>query len=369
MDVMKHAPGDMGRQRYGKRFVNYDELVARHLKAAAHRPCDAAHLGPAFATYHRAFTLIFEESLLSVDPRIEALPYWDYNIEGAMREPRNSELWSWFGSSEGDPNQGNAVLDGRFGHWKIHSKATDVSNLTNSYGVLRSPWNVNPSPYITRYRYSCGSETIFKTSIWEVCLKSPLYIGWYACIDPMVHSWAHSFIGGIWNAESNASRIICYVENALIVPEAWGRGCFKCDANCKQGDTCSCNKSSEARCIEDKFYPGQKAPIYGDFADAWTSPNDPIFFFHHANVDRSLMTWQQTHQDQAPHYSFPSASVPCQGHGLNDIIAPEVPFAGSLLGHVEEGRVLTNADLIAADGLSDTSLYTYDSLDRGPTFV
>ena len=31
--------------------------------------------------------------------------------------------------------------------------------------------------------------------------------------------------------------------------------------------------------------------MYGDFADAWASPNDPIFFPHHANVDRALTRW------------------------------------------------------------------------------
>ena len=42
------------------------------------------------------------------------------------------------------------------------------------------------------------------------------------------------------------------------------------------------------------------------FADAWTSPNDPIFFAHHANVDRSLMVWQRRHNGSAPTYGFPA---------------------------------------------------------------
>ena len=30
----------------------------------------------------------------------------------------------------------------------------------------------------------------------------------------------------------------------------------------------------------------------GDMMDVATSPNDPIFSFHHANVDRMNMQWQ-----------------------------------------------------------------------------
>eukprot|EP00971_Amphidinium_carterae_P275370 5463662-Amphidinium_carterae.1 len=50
-----------GRVRYGDKYFSYDELVAQHLSASAHS-CDRGHLGPAFATYHRALALRFEEA-------------------------------------------------------------------------------------------------------------------------------------------------------------------------------------------------------------------------------------------------------------------------------------------------------------------
>ena len=36
-------------------------------------------------------------------------------------------------------------------------------------------------------------------------------------------------------------------------------------------------------------------PVPGDANDPVTSPNDPSFFFHHANIDRSLMEWAMEH--------------------------------------------------------------------------
>merc|ERR1712151_136373 len=122
--------------------------------------------------------------------------------------------------------------------------------------------------------------------------------------------------------------------------------------------------SSKMRCLIGS-YLARQAPTYGDFADSWASPNDPIFFFHHANVDRHLMTWQQHHHNDAPYYNFPAASLPCTGHGLNDTVAPEIPFFGSLFGLDESDKALTNADIIAADGLAQISIYTYDTLSKG----
>jgi len=39
------------------------------------------HFKPCFVTFHRALILEFEESLLSVVPRLKALPYWDVALD------------------------------------------------------------------------------------------------------------------------------------------------------------------------------------------------------------------------------------------------------------------------------------------------
>jgi len=74
------------------------------------------------------------------------------------------------------------------------------------------------------------------------------------------------------------------------------------------------------------------------------------------------MTWQQRHRHQAPHYGFPRLALPCRGHGLHDVVAPDAPFDEGLLGLNQTGRSITNADVIALDGLSAASPYTYDTL-------
>ena len=118
---------------------------------------------------------------------------------------------------------------------------------------------------------------------------------------------------------------------------------------------------------------------YGDFADAWTSPNDPIFFPHHANVDRNLMAWQSRHGHSAPTYGFPTVRGPlAPGHALHDVIAPADPFevgalfnlsllAGSgvsagAAGALRADALLTNEALLALT-TPDVAPYEYDTFD------
>jgi hypothetical protein len=83
--------------------------VTKHLHAASDTHGDTAHLGPAFATYHRALTLLFENALLAVgrDLNLTALPYWDYNIEARSDQPSDSVIWTdeYFGPRQGNPNK------------------------------------------------------------------------------------------------------------------------------------------------------------------------------------------------------------------------------------------------------------------------
>jgi tyrosinase len=56
--------------------------------------------------------------------------------------------------------------------------------------------------------------------------------------------------------------------------------------------------------------------VYGTMAHD-SSPNDPVFFLHHANVDRLWVQWQDRHgRNYEPVSGAPS------GHNLNDAMWP-----------------------------------------------
>ena len=183
-----------------------------------------------------------------------------------------------------------------------------------------------------------------------------------------MHTWAHSFVGGVWHAAHNASRLGCYAQNTVLVPELFTAGCLRCPDSCAPGAPCTCEAKRLGRgtpsceLLAASLTP---TPTFGDFADAWTSPNDPIFFPHHANVDRALMRWQRRHPARAPNYGFPTARGPLPyGHALNDVLAPADPFAVADLfdaARNDSTTLLTNADVLR---LTEAALspYTYDDL-------
>ncbi len=61
-----------------------------------------------------------------------------------------------------------------------------------------------------------------------------------------------------------------------------------------------------------------------------TSPNDPVFWLHHCNIDRLWPLWRDQHPTEAVY--LPTAGGPT-GHNLNDNMifsaAPPAPWAGS----------------------------------------
>ena len=65
--------------------------------------------------------------------------------------------------------------------------------------------------------------------------------------------------------------------------------------------------------------------IWGDMMDGISSVNDPIFFFHHFNMDRYTYLWQLNFYNKKPYYGYPTSGYQ-YGLNLNDIASPEQPF-------------------------------------------
>lgn len=47
---------------------------------------------------------------------------------------------------------------GRFAFVPTMTNAYEYSSVTNSYGLLRSPWNTDPNPFLTRHDRLFGYE-------------------------------------------------------------------------------------------------------------------------------------------------------------------------------------------------------------------
>lgn len=120
---MKNLTTEEGRNQYGKLFWNADDIVMLHACSLKDTRCDQGHYGPHFMTFHRAFLLRYENSMLAVDPSIGAMPYWDYSKDTQTGECFEEECYifsdNYFGSLSGNAAKNHAVTDGLFAYWPV----------------------------------------------------------------------------------------------------------------------------------------------------------------------------------------------------------------------------------------------------------
>jgi tyrosinase len=238
----------------------YDGFIRRHMQAMliatpAGSSRNAAHRGPVFLPWHRAALLELEAALQAVDPLIEGLPYWAWENEASRNggDPRRSVLWTAnYLGTDGDPARGNRVLNGPFANWQalIYNNTTGAFVRRTTPGIVR---RLGRDPN--------GSTTLPDPSQVTNAISA------YPRYD--VSPWS-----------SSVSRF----RNRL---EGWSGG--------------------------PRLHNLVHRWVGGDML-AGTSPNDPVFWLNHANVDRLWWRWQQQYGIN----TYQPVSGGPVGHNLND---------------------------------------------------
>lgn len=175
-----------GQKIYGSRYKSLHYFASIHNDAGANSVCDEFHGGAGFVNNHMMLGAFLEQSMQLVDPST-CLHYMEYTkyfsmdaFIGHMENQLDGGTWTelltdkWFGSN--DPYSGE-ILDGRWasaqvprvdttfyeihggnrsGTWfpneeKALREGGAGMHMMNPYGLLRSPWNWNPSTFVTRY--------------------------------------------------------------------------------------------------------------------------------------------------------------------------------------------------------------------------
>ena len=243
----------------------YDEYVLWHSLANNHMdPSDpkgfrnAAHVGPAFLPWHRYYLHRFERQLQRSVPGV-TIPYWDWTQDAD--DPFNSPIWADdFMGGNGDPEDNNIVKTGPFAVDQWITINVDGSTK----GGLQRQFGKNTSGLPTR--------TDVNMAIEETPYDSPP-----------------------WNIDSNPSH-----RNRLEGFLAPG-GPFTADG-----------------AFVGQLHNQAHSWIGGDMMNVSISPNDPVFFLHHANVDRLWAIWQEKNPSQR---YLPTGDGP-EGHNLYDLMYP-----------------------------------------------
>ena len=84
---------------------------------------------------------------------------------------------------------------------QIMEKATDFSEIHNPYGLLRSPWNTNPVPYLMRNRNTVGVNdakyTMPTCSSWQAAFDRDTSLADVIQeLNGDLHGMIHIMIGG-----------------------------------------------------------------------------------------------------------------------------------------------------------------------------
>jgi tyrosinase len=240
----------------------YDDFVETHLLAMHDmatnmmRPESWGHSGSVFLPWHRELLYQFEQLLQSVDPSV-TIPYWDWTRAKAPGDA-------------GYP----------FTHDFLGVDGTDSSNDR----VLREPGAPSPYPYE------------FDPEAWSADLE---------VFDPAdsLNFFQRQF--GEFNPSGTANDAPNLPSNDTV--EVGTGTTFRSAISATATYTQLRARSEDLHNLVHRYCGGNMLRM--------TSPNDPIFFLHHANIDRMWSLWQKKVPSGTSLYVQSSTTA---GHKLND---------------------------------------------------
>lgn len=244
-----------------KRRGIYDKYVVWHaqtmsvmtLKENEDTNRNAAHAGPIFLPWHREFLRRFEVELQLINPKF-SLPYWKWEEESDLF---NSKLWQWVGGN-GDESEPLRNFDtGEFLGYRL---TQGPFSTENGWTTIEVDGNGNPS----LSEYDNISEPIFDLPL----CKYPRF------------KLARAF--GYRRANLSNSQDVLTSKSINTYdqyPYDWTSSGFR---NELEG-----------------WELGQPSTMHNAI-HVWmyghmilnSSPNDPVFFLNHCNVDRIWSEWQ-----------------------------------------------------------------------------
>ena len=258
---------------YDPQLSYYDQFVAWHLSLY---PCGMghearAHGGPMFLPWHRLFLLHFENALREVSGKHVTVPYWDWTDPASSPVVFAEDLMG----GDGDPADGFAVTTGPFrkGRWalRVHPigiqwSSSATAHLTRRFGsfppmpTLPTPEDVafvlgRPSYDVAQFDGGSDPNLSFRNALegfWRSTGPVRLATGsasmmcgpdgvMMATSGESTHNRVHGWVGGLLGATPEGLKVL----GTMGLP---------------------------------------------------TSPNDPVFFLHHANIDRLWAEWQDAHR-------------------------------------------------------------------------
>lgn len=283
---------------YYDQFVKWHYLAFRCDPADAHTHGYPAHMGPAFLPWHRVYLDVFEQALSSVSGKDITVPYWDWTDDGSTAAVFSDD----FMGGTGDPAEGYAVMTGPLRKGEFVVSFTDVDDVDSIFADVNT--DPNPVTYLTRAigMFPGGWQPALPTA---TDVQTTLNVAVYDA-EP-------------WDCTPDTTKSF---RNSL---EGWrGKSGNFCDSATKNMDARPDGSGLRSKMHNVvHIYVGGIFPADNPAGSAAgsmaqnTSPNDPVFWIHHANIDRIWAAWMKRHGRSY----LPITGGP-MGHNLNDVMEP-----------------------------------------------
>jgi len=272
----------------------YDDFVWVHMKVMMDGPNDPvgpnwAHRGPSFGPWHRELLKLYEEELRSVSGDPDlCLPYWNWTKDRTAADG-GFPFFTEFLGPDGAGNLHDRVTTGDF----AQANGWDLNVDEEGFGYLRR-------------RFGGGGPDGLPTGLLPTVNNAQTCLG------------RTPYDSSPWNQNSAGASSF---RNTL---EGW---------------------------VSPNIHNTVHVWVSGSMLPG-TSPNDPIFFFHHNNIDRLWAVWQQKHPAIA-HYLPDNSTASANGlTRLNDRMAT--------FGRTASDRYF-GIDVTPADVLNSKAITWYDS--------
>ena len=288
---------------YDSKYNYYDQFVRWHYLAffcqngsgqMQNNTMYPAHMGSAFLPWHRVYLDLFEKALSDVSGKTITVPYWDWTDPASEKVVFADD----FMGGTGDPAQGYAVTTGPFKKGAFEVKISDELDIDSIF--INVDTDPNPVPYLTRnIGFSKGNKIYLPT---EAEILNTLGITVYDSAP--------------WDSSVDTVKSF---RNSL---EGWrGTAGNKCGDN-DQMDVIDLptRRSTQHNIVHvyvGGIFPGADGKFHLGSMTQNTSPNDPVFWIHHSNIDRMWSSWMQRHGQ----VYLPKSGGP-MGTNLNDVMQP-----------------------------------------------
>lgn len=228
---------DEGQKLYGDDFHTASYFAAAHDFNAAQQDADHIHEGLGFLPQHIKLTNLFEKAMQAVNPAV-TIPYWDFTkdvadnktiyessifterIFGEITKPVD-HYWGFLYSN--DNLEDAAIQNGRWSGTRA-DESTRYPEMGNGFGYMRGPWNMNPSPYVSRF--SAYSPNLPSCTDYYGGLGMPDFMTFLQTAPYGSHASTHGVIGSVYGCDKMdyllEDGLIKDSDSQLNICKKWG---------------------------------------------------------------------------------------------------------------------------------------------------